>query len=252
MKYDQLLLLIYLLLFRQPSDATNLARSTRTWKSHACQQISGSVQLFSAALRESVDFSSLGSRRQAKVTIREGGADASSALTGLVCRVIVLHQKGVAVVPDLLAGVWVVVGDQRLQRRVEDALSHDYVDGGLTVASRHSNRLLPHGMNWRERRGEREGRKGKMSGSVSLGKREKELHLLSMLRSAAFCLFTQSISKAADQTFSVDLKPLMSHLQTHLFFLKPPASMKEEQASTLVSSSSSCHSHFFYFFLKRK
>lgn len=112
----------------------------------------------SAALSESMYFSSLRSGRHANLMIRQRWANASSALTGLVCRVIVLHQEGVTVVPDLLAGVRVVVGDQRLQRRVKDALSHDYVDGWLTVASRHGNRLLPHGMNWRrERKGRREG-----------------------------------------------------------------------------------------------
>lgn len=73
----------------------------------------------------------------------------SRVLTGLVCSVVILHQKGVTIVPDLLAGLRVIFGDQRLQLRVEDALSHNDVDGRLTITSRYREGSLPHGMHWR-------------------------------------------------------------------------------------------------------
>lgn len=79
-------------------------------------------------------------------------------LTRLVAGVVVLDQEGVAVVPDLLAGLRVVLGHQRLQLLVEDALAHHDVDGRLAIPSRYRQGSLPHGMHWRgeERRGERQ------------------------------------------------------------------------------------------------
>lgn len=73
-------------------------------------------------------------------------------LTGFVCSVVVLDQKGVTVVPDLLAGIRVIVGDQGLQLRVEDALPHDDIYGRLAIASWYREGSLPHGMHWRRRR----------------------------------------------------------------------------------------------------
>lgn len=83
-------------------------------------------------------------------------------LTGLVCGVIIFYQEGVTVVPDLLAGLWVIVGDQRLQLRIKDTLSDDNIDGGLTITSWYREGSLPHGMHWRRRgdRGEEEGEDG--------------------------------------------------------------------------------------------
>lgn len=96
----------------------------------------------------------------------------SAALTRLVNGVVVLHQEGVAVVPDLLAGLRVVLGLQRLQLLVEDALAHHDVDGRLSIPSGHRQGSLPHGMHWggeeeeeesREETGrQRERREGKM------------------------------------------------------------------------------------------
>lgn len=66
------------------------------------------------------------------------------ALTGLVCRVVVLDEEGVPVVPDLLAGSGVVPGNERLEVGVEDASLCADVDGRLTLSSRNFQRLLPH------------------------------------------------------------------------------------------------------------
>lgn len=77
-------------------------------------------------------------------------------LTGLVCGVIILDQEGITVVPDLLAGLRVIVGDQRLQLRIKDALSHDNVDGRLTIASGYRKGSLPHGMHWKTGEARRE------------------------------------------------------------------------------------------------
>lgn len=75
-------------------------------------------------------------------------------LTRLVRCVVVLHQEGVAVVPDLLAGLGVVVSDQGLELCIQDALPHHDVNGRLTVASGYRQGSLPHGMHWKRKRGE--------------------------------------------------------------------------------------------------
>lgn len=51
------------------------------------------------------------------------------ALTGLVCRVVVLDEEGVSVIPDLLAGSGVVLHNERLKVRVEDAFTRADVNG---------------------------------------------------------------------------------------------------------------------------
>lgn len=87
-------------------------------------------------------------------------------LTGLVCGVIIFHQEGVAVVPDLLAGLRVVVSDQRLQLRIVDALPDHDVDGRLAIASWYREGFLPHGMHWR-----RERRRSQLKRKVILNKK---------------------------------------------------------------------------------
>lgn len=115
----------------------------------------------------------------------------SKMLTGLVGRVVVLHQKGITVVPDLLAGARVITGDQRLEIAVEDALPHHDVDGGLAVSSWYCKGSLPHGMHWGEKK------KAKEEEEVSRksnGKKKKLLRrLLFMVSSAALCTLKQSI-----------------------------------------------------------
>lgn len=77
-------------------------------------------------------------------------------LTVLVCGVVVFDQEGVTVVPDLLAGLRVVRGHQRLELRIKDTLLHSDIYGGLTVPSRYRKGPLPHGMHWRQRQTARE------------------------------------------------------------------------------------------------
>lgn len=70
-------------------------------------------------------------------------------LTVLVSSVVILDQKGVTVVPDLLAGLRVVAGLQRLQIRVEDGFFHGDVDRRLMIPSWHLQGPQPHGVHWR-------------------------------------------------------------------------------------------------------
>lgn len=82
-------------------------------------------------------------------------ADYKRVLTGLVCSVIVLDQKRVTVVPDLLASIRVVFGNQRLQLWIKDALAYDNINWRLTIPSWYHEGSLPHGMHWRRWEGGR-------------------------------------------------------------------------------------------------
>lgn len=145
-------------------------------------------------------------------------ADYKRVLTGLVCSVIVLDQKGVTVVPDLLASMRVVFGNQRLQLWIKDALSYDNINWRLTIPSWYREGSLPHGMHWRrwdEKKKEEEenvkkkNQKHKLvilkiivfqselkildKGNSRKDYPKKPLNLLFMLHSAASCIFVKSI-----------------------------------------------------------
>lgn len=74
------------------------------------------------------------------------------SLTGFVCGVVILHEEGVPIVPDLLAGPGVVLRNERLQVGVEDAFAHADVDGRLALSSWYFQRLLPHRVHYDEKK----------------------------------------------------------------------------------------------------
>lgn len=141
-------------------------------------------------------------------------ADYKRVLTGLVCSVIVLDQKRVTVVPDLLASMRVVFGNQRLQLWIKDALAYDNINWRLTIPSWYHEGFLPHGMHWRRWEGGRGKCKKKKNnhklvilkiivfqselkildkGNSRKDYPKKTLHLLFMLHSDASCIFVKSI-----------------------------------------------------------
>lgn len=139
-------------------------------------------------------------------------ADYKRVLTGLVCSVIVLDQKRVTVVPDLLASMRVVFGNQRLQLWIKDALAYDNINWRLTIPSWYHEGSLPHGMHWRRwegGRGKCKKTKHKLvilkiivfqselkildKGNSRKDYPKKPLNLLFMLHSAASCIFVKSI-----------------------------------------------------------
>lgn len=138
-------------------------------------------------------------------------ADYKRVLTGLVCSVIVLDQKGVTVVPDLLASMRVVFGNQRLQLWIKDALAYDNINWRLTIPSWYHEGSLPHGMHWRRWGGRGKCKKTKHKlvilkiivfqselkildkGNSRKNYPKKPLNLLFMLHAAASCIFVKSI-----------------------------------------------------------